>query len=76
MATSRRERDIVEQLKLIVDYNINIQSAVVDEDIRVYVRDRLTTDSKLKKWPRSVQDEIIRVIMEKANGMYVHVFCM
>jgi archaellum biogenesis ATPase FlaH len=75
IATSRPERDIVEQLRPIADYNINIQSAVVDEDIRVYVRDRLTTDSKLKKWPQSVQDEITSVMMEKANGMYAHVVC-
>jgi hypothetical protein len=72
MATSRRERDIEEQLRQIADYNINIQSAIVDEDIRVYVRDRLATDSKMKKWPRSVRDEIISVMMEKAGGMYVY----
>jgi hypothetical protein len=75
MATSRRERDIEERLKPIADHNINIQSAVVDKDIRNYVQDRLATDSKLKKWPASVQDEIATVIMEKANGMYVHVCC-
>lgn len=33
MATSRRERDIDEQLGLRADHNINIQSAIVDEDI-------------------------------------------
>ena len=69
MATSRRERDIDEQLGLRADHNINIQSAIVDEDIRVYVRDRLATDSKLKKWPESVRQEITGVMMEKANGM-------
>jgi hypothetical protein len=75
MATSRREKDIEEQLKPIADHNINIQSAVVDEDIRIYVQDRLVTDSKLKKWPASVRDEIATVMMEKADGMYVHVGC-
>ena len=54
MITSRREKDIEEQLGSIANYNINIQSAIVDEDIRVYVRDRLATDSKLKKWPEKV----------------------
>jgi ankyrin repeat domain-containing protein 50 len=75
MVTSRREKDIEEQLKPITDHNINIQNAVVDEDIRIYVQDRLTTDSKLKKWPASVRDEIVTVMMEKADGMYVHVGC-
>jgi hypothetical protein len=74
MATSCRERGIEEQLRPIADHNINIQSAIVDEDIRVYVRHRPVTDSKLKKWPPAVQDEITSVMMEKADGMYAHVF--
>jgi hypothetical protein len=41
----------------------------VDGNIRVYIRDRLVTNMKLKKWPPSVQDEITTV-MEKAGGMY------
>ena len=73
MAMSRRERDIEEQLRPIADYNINIQSTVVDKDIQVYVRDRLAIDHKLKKWPKSVQDEITSAMMEKAHGMYVQV---
>lgn len=70
MITSRRERDIEEQLGFLAKYNIAIQSAIVDEDIRVYVHDRLATDIKLKKWPDPVQKEIVAVIMEKADGMY------
>ena len=69
VVTSRRTRDIEERLGSITTYNINIQSAVVDEDIRIYVQDRLATDHKLKKWPTVVHDEITRVVMEKANGM-------
>jgi ankyrin repeat domain-containing protein 50 len=73
MATSRRERDIEVQLRETVDYNINIQSVVVDEDIQIYVRDRLETDNKLKKLPQSIHKEIISVMMEKANGMYEYI---
>ena len=72
LATSRRERDIEDRFIGIADHNISIQSAVVDEDIRVYVRSRLATDTKLKKWPPSVQEEIITVITNKASGMYGH----
>ena len=71
MITSRREKDIEEQLGSIANYDINIQSAIVDEDIRVYVRDRLATDRKLSEWPEKVQEEIVAVIMGKADGMYV-----
>jgi hypothetical protein len=41
----------------------------VDEDIRVYIRDRMATDTKLKKWPVSVHEEIMTALMEKASGM-------
>ena len=74
MITSRREKDIEEQLGTIADYDVDIQSAVVDEDIRIYVRDRLATDNKLKKWPEKVQEDIVAVLMEKADGMYVRYF--
>lgn len=71
MITSRREKDIEDQLGSLADYKINIQSAVVDEDIRVYVYHRLATDSKMKKWSKDVQTTIIAALMEKADGMYV-----
>jgi hypothetical protein len=41
---------------------------------RALLADRPVTDSKLKKWPPAVQDEITSVMMEKADGMYAHVF--
>lgn len=70
MITSRREKDIEERIKVLANYNINIQSAIVDEDIRVYIHDRLVTDSKLKNWPNPVQNEIVATMMKKADGMY------
>ena len=69
MATSRREKDIEDELSPLANHNINIQSAIVDEDIRVYLRGRMATDTKLKKWPDSVRDEIMTALMEKAGGM-------
>lgn len=70
LATSRRERDIEENLTPFAKYVINAQSAVIDEDIRLYVEDRLSMDPKLKKWPAEVKTEISTVIMKEANGMY------
>lgn len=69
LATSRREWDIEEPLRSVSDYNINIQSAIVDEDIRTYIEARLVTDPKLKKWPANVHIEILEQLMEKADGM-------
>lgn len=71
MITSRREKDIEEEIGSFADHDINIQSAIVNEDIRTYVHGRLDTDTKLKKWPERVKEEIITTLMEKADGMYV-----
>lgn len=70
LATSRREKDIDDQLSSVANYNIDIQSAVVDADIRIYIQDRMATDTKLKKWSDSVKNEITTALMEKAGGMY------
>ena len=69
LVTSRREKDIEDQFNAIANHNVNIENAVVDKDIYVYVRDRLATGPKLRKWPLAVQDEISTVLMEKADGM-------
>jgi len=68
LTTSRCERDIEERLAPIVTYRINIQSAVVDHDIRLYVQDRLHNDCKLKRWPETIRYEI-ETFLQKANGM-------
>lgn len=69
LATSRREWDIEEPLRSVSDFNINIQSAIVDDDIRTYIDARLITDPKLSKWPENVRTEILEQLMEKADGM-------
>jgi hypothetical protein len=73
LVTSRKEPDIEEHLTpLVCDKGIIcIQSALVDNDIRLYVRARLQNDSRLKRWHKmpEIQLEIERTLMEKANGM-------
>lgn len=69
LATSRREKDIEDELRLVVDQSINIQSTVVDADIRIYIEHRMSTDPKLKKWSDPVRNEIVDALMGKARGM-------
>ena len=72
LATSRKERDIEDVLQTLVmnQGSICIQSENVDVDIRAYVRHRLQTDPKLKRWQRE-QQNIEDALMHKAAGMYV-----
>ena len=73
LVTSRREGDIKVTLDPLVNenQNIDIQSEVVDRDIRVYVREILQSAQGLRRWRNKplVQDEIEKALTESANGM-------
>ena len=72
LVTSRREREIEESLSKFLDDKdrICVQSALIEDDIRAYVRSRIRMDHKLEKWQKpEVQTEIEMVLMEKADGM-------
>jgi hypothetical protein len=71
LVTSRREADIGEVLNQIAPSKICIQSTLVNNDIRDYVRERLNNDPKLKRWKKNetVREEIETTLMEKAGGM-------
>ena len=73
LVTSRREWDIKQTLDPLLNenQNIDIQSEVVDRDIRVYVHRILQTAKGLNRWRNKplVQDEIEKALTENANGM-------
>ncbi len=73
LATSRREPEIEDALTPLTNTQtrINIQSNLVNADIRTYVHDRLQVDRKLKRWQKNpkVQREIEDTLMKKAHGM-------
>jgi hypothetical protein len=69
LATSRREKDIEETLEPLITGQICIQSAVVNADIQICLRERLQYDPKLRKWPVMVQKEIETTLMDGAHGM-------
>ena len=71
--TSRKEQDIEESLSTVLDEErqICIQSALVADDIRRYLRRRIHEDRELMRWQKKleVQNEIETALMEKAGGM-------
>ncbi|KAH0534081.1 hypothetical protein FGG08_007315 [Glutinoglossum americanum] len=73
LATSRREKEIEEWLEPLINdrEKICIQSALVNDDIRAYVHERLQTDWRLRRWQNKpeVQQEIQRTLMDKVDGM-------
>jgi hypothetical protein len=69
LATSRREKDIEETLELLITGQICIQSALVNADICIHIREQLQNDPKLRKWPENVRMEIEKTLIDGANGM-------
>jgi hypothetical protein len=69
LATSRRESGIEDTLTPLITGQICIQSALVNGDILVYIRERLQNDRKLRRLPKDVQVEIEKILMDGANGI-------
>ena len=76
LVTSRREQDIENSLKSIIDEQstICLESKLVDRDINKYVCQRLSNDKGLKKWQKDpdIMHEIEARLMEGAHGMYIY----
>jgi hypothetical protein len=66
---SRPEADISREMSEICDIDLDVQAALVDEDIRCHVRSCLTKDARLKRWPQNVKKEIEDKLTNDANGM-------
>lgn len=72
LVTSRREPDIEECFESLPQIKrVSIQNARLNEDIHLYVNERLRTDPKLQRWRNQpeVQKEIADKLMEKADGV-------
>jgi hypothetical protein len=69
LVTSRPDRMTIERLACKFSNAIEIQSAIVDVDIRIHILERLQNDFQLSKWRMNVQDEIEASLMEGAHGM-------
>lgn len=73
LASSRPERAIEEGIRYLIkdDNRVKVQSDLINDDIRTYIRGRLDMDPKLKRWQKrpDVRDEIESCLMDKAEGM-------
>ena len=58
LVTSRKEQDIAESLESLVTCQLDIRSSYVASDIRIHILERLANDSKLKRLPPHVKNDI------------------
>ncbi|KAH6650508.1 hypothetical protein F5144DRAFT_481517 [Chaetomium tenue] len=74
LATSREYLDI-EEVMMEVATPISMRNALVDDDIALYVKSRLETHPKLKRWPPAFRDEVVGALRTEANGMFRWAVC-
>ena len=78
LATSRKERDIESSLEDFIETQntICLQSQLVDKDIHIFIRQRLSDDKSLRKWQnnRYIQQQIETALMKEVHGMYIFLF--
>ncbi|KAL5343368.1 hypothetical protein BJX70DRAFT_393936 [Aspergillus crustosus] len=78
LITSQQDDETESQFKrLKCGIKIPIQASFVDADIRSYVRERLYSDPKLRRWQRrpDLVYEITEAMAGRANGMFRWVAC-
>jgi NACHT domain len=68
LATSRRYIDI-ENVMSQISVPVSMTNSLVDEDIRVFVRNRVKSNPKLKLWPEELQVEAEAAVTSGAKGM-------
>jgi len=75
VVTSRRERDVESYLQDLgaCENSICLRGEIVDNDIRHYVRQRLSDDTALRKWSKdlALREEIEKALIKGSQGMYV-----
>lgn len=68
LMTTRHEPGINEELPIATEM-VAIRYSMVNEDIRLFVQNRLCQDSRLSRWPDSLKSVIETSLVEGAHGM-------
>lgn len=71
LVTSRREKDIEDKLKVLIDNTVPLEERVVDSDIVLHVRECLKNDDRLRDWDDDTQKNIEEMLCKGAHGMYL-----
>jgi hypothetical protein len=69
LATSRKEPDIEDGLRLLVSNEISMEDNPVDDDIRVHVTRTIDHDIVFHKFSIDERDQIFTTLTEGAHGM-------
>jgi hypothetical protein len=71
LLTSSREYIDIEDAMETISMAVSMSNPYVEEDIRRHVRSLLSSNSRFKKWPKDIVDEVEDAVTAGAKGMYV-----
>ncbi|KAK3905757.1 hypothetical protein C8A05DRAFT_41334 [Staphylotrichum tortipilum] len=74
LATSREYADI-EEVMTDISTPISMRNSFLDEDIALYVQSKLGSNSRLKRWPAQLREDVRKTLSAEANGMFRWVVC-
>ncbi|KAM0805871.1 hypothetical protein BDR22DRAFT_958912 [Usnea florida] len=75
LVTSRKERLIEKGLRQLITHQVCIQNVYVDADIKLLVRECLSSDPDLSRWPETIKAEIEKKLCEGSQGMFRWAVC-
>jgi len=71
LVASRREKDIIINMKELVPTELHLSAELVAFDIISYIHSAVENDGKLNRWSHEIQEDIKNALICGANGMYV-----
>jgi hypothetical protein len=71
LAISRKEKDIQDCISPFMPFQISLENALVDQDIKLYIDSRLSSTHRLKRWTQmpDIKQLIQQTLSKGANGM-------
>ncbi|KAH0557143.1 hypothetical protein GP486_005066 [Trichoglossum hirsutum] len=81
LITSRQEKDIEDTVREASEKNgiylrrVPIKNSRVNADIRRHLQTRMTTDSRFRRWPDKIKEDVTEQLAEKAEGVFRYAEC-
>lgn len=68
LATSREYMDI-EEVMINISIPVSMRNGLLDQDIALYIRSKLDSHPKLRRWSVDFREQVFQALTAKANGM-------
>lgn len=71
LISSRQDRHFRNSFESLTTSILALNEHTFEEDIQLYIREQLSTDPRMMRWPSSVQKTIEQSLIANAGGLWV-----